>query len=107
MRDVSAKVSSLRTAVATATLRASAETVAVVREGRAPKGDPLPVARTAAILAAKNTPNLVPYCHHVALDLVDVSFAFGTDAIVARVRVVAIHRTGVEMEALTGPPSPP
>ncbi|MCW5942085.1 MAG: bifunctional molybdenum cofactor biosynthesis protein MoaC/MoaB [Fimbriimonadaceae bacterium] len=101
MRDVSAKVSSLRTAVAAATLRASPATVAVVREGRAPKGDPLPVARTAAILAAKNTPNLVPYCHHVALDLVDVSFSFEMDAITARVRVVAVDRTGVEMEALT------
>lgn len=100
MRDVSAKISSLRTAVATATLRALPETIAMVREGRAPKGDPLPVARTAAILAAKNTPNLIPYCHHVALDLVDVTFALETDTVVARARVVAIDRTGVEMEAL-------
>lgn len=101
MRDVSAKVSSIRTAVAVATLRSSPETIALVREGRAPKGDPLPIARAAAILAAKNTPNLIPFCHHVALDVVEVTFAFEENAIVARARVVAVDRTGVEMEALT------
>lgn len=102
MRDVSAKVASRRTAVARSVIRVSPQTIALIRENRAPKGDPLPIARTAAILAAKNTPNLIPYCHSVPLDWVAVDFDIGDDRIEAVVTVVAIDRTGVEMEALTG-----
>ena len=101
MRDVSAKNFTLRTAKARAVLTASPATLALIREGKIPKGDPLPVAKVAAIQAAKNTPQLIPYCHPVPLDFVSVDFVLSVDRIEATVFVKAIYRTGVEMEALT------
>jgi len=101
MRDVSAKVDTLRTAVARAVLTAAPETLDAIHEGRAPKGDPLPVAKVAAIQAAKNTPQIIPYCHSVPLDYVGVDFEMARDSITVTVEVKAIYKTGVEMEALT------
>ena len=102
MRDVSAKNWTLRTAVARATVTCSPESIALIREGRAPKGDPLPVAKVAAVMAAKNTPQLIPYCHSVALDWVGVDFELFENRIEVTVQVKAIYKTGVEMEALAG-----
>jgi molybdenum cofactor biosynthesis protein MoaC len=102
MRDVSAKVSSLRTAVAEARLLCSPETIALIREDRAPKGDPRPIAKVAAIQAAKDTPRLIPYCHSVALDWVHVEIHLEETGMRVLVTTKAIDRTGVEMEALTG-----
>ncbi len=102
MRDISAKVSSLREARATATLNVSPGTVEMIQSGRAPKGDPLPIARVAAIQAAKNTPQIIPYCHPVPLDYVGVEFTLFERAIEVQVEVKAIYKTGIEMEALTG-----
>lgn len=102
MRDVSAKVDTLRTAKAQAVLTAAPETLALIRDGKAPKGDPLPVAKVAAIQAAKETPRTIPYCHSVPLDYVGVEFEMGEDSITSTVEVKAIYKTGVEMEALTG-----
>lgn len=101
MRDVSAKNWSLRTALARSTVTCSPGSIAMIREGRAPKGDPLPIARVAAVMAAKNTPLLIPYCHSVALDWVKVDFEVQDSAIITTVEVKAIYKTGVEMEALT------
>ncbi|MBV6459045.1 MAG: hypothetical protein HONBIEJF_02184 [Fimbriimonadaceae bacterium] len=101
MRDVSGKVTSLREARAEATLRVSPTTIDLLRSGKAPKGDPLPVARVAAIQAAKNTPQIIPYCHHVPVDYVGVDFDISDSAIRVEVEVKAIYRTGVEMEAMT------
>lgn len=102
MRDVSAKNWTLRTAVAKATVTCSYESILMIQEGRAPKGDPRPVAKVAAVMAAKNTPQLIPYCHSVALDWVGVEFELHEDRIEATVKVKAIYKTGVEMEALAG-----
>lgn len=101
MRDVSGKVTSLRIATAEARISLAAETVRMIEEDRAPKGDPRPVARVAAIVAAKETPRLLPYCHSVALDWVHVEFEMLPAAIRIVVTAKAIDRTGVEMEALT------
>lgn len=101
MRDISAKGSSLRTATAHATLHVSPGTISLIRDGKAPKGDPLPVARVAAIQAAKITPTIIPYCHPVPVDYVGVEFALTDDAIHITVDVKAVYKTGVEMEALT------
>ena len=101
MRDVSAKNFTLRTARARAVLIAAPATLALIRDGKIPKGDPLPVAKVAAIQAAKNTPQLIPYCHPVPLDFVSVDFTLEADRIISTVFVKAIYRTGVEMEALT------
>jgi len=79
------------------------ETLRAIRRGNAPKGDVLGVARTAGILAAKRTHDLIPLCHPLRLTRVDVRFdglrAGRHLTIEARVRTV--DKTGVEMEALT------
>jgi cyclic pyranopterin phosphate synthase len=103
MVDVSAKAETSREAVARATLRMTRATLRAIREGNAPKGDVLGVARTAGILAAKRTPDLIPLCHPLRLTGIDVTFApderRGELTVEARVRTV--DKTGVEMEALT------
>jgi cyclic pyranopterin phosphate synthase len=103
MVDVSPKPETAREAVARAVLRMKPATLRAVQRGNAPKGDVLGVARTAGILAAKRTPDLIPLCHPLRLTRVEVSFQprvrRGELAIEARVRTV--DKTGVEMEALT------
>ncbi|MGA9407831.1 MAG: bifunctional molybdenum cofactor biosynthesis protein MoaC/MoaB [Bacteroidota bacterium] len=102
MRDISGKITTLRTAVAQATLRVSSSTIKLIRENKIPKGNPLEVAKVAAIQAAKNTSQIIPYCHPLPVDFVGVEFTLGKTDIVATVEVKAIYKTGVEMEALTG-----
>ena len=101
MRDVSHKVDTLRTATAAATLRASPATVEMIRTGNLPKGDALTVAKVAGIQAAKSTAALIPYCHPIPIDFVEVRFDFEDGAVEVVATVKAIYRTGVEMEALT------
>jgi cyclic pyranopterin monophosphate synthase len=103
MVDVSAKAETAREAVAQVTLRMKPATLAAVRAGQMAKGDVLGVARTAGIMAAKRTPDLIPLCHPLRITAVDVTFSLeerkGTLIVEARVRTV--DKTGVEMEALT------
>ena len=103
MVDVSPKPETVREAVARATLRMRPSTLRAIKSGNAPKGDVFGVARTAGILAAKRTPELIPLCHPLRLTRVEVSFETharrGEVAVQARVRTV--DKTGVEMEALT------
>src|SRR5436190_20863920 len=103
MVDVGAKPETARRAVARAIVRMAPETAAAVAAGDAPKGDVLGTARIAGIQAAKRTGELIPLCHPLALDHVDieadVDAVAGTVTITAEARVTA--RTGVEMEAMT------
>jgi cyclic pyranopterin phosphate synthase len=103
MVDVGAKPVTARRAVARALVRMSPETAARVAAGDAPKGDVLGTARIAGIQAAKRTSELIPLCHPLALDSVDVEAeidaAQGVVTLTAAAHVTA--RTGVEMEALT------
>lgn len=103
MVDVSAKAETAREAVARAVVRMRPATLEIVRRGNAPKGDVLGVARTAGILAAKRTSDLIPMCHPLRITGVDVTFSEnarrGELTIEGRVRTV--DKTGVEMEALT------
>jgi len=103
MVDVSPKPETVREAVARAILRMRPSTLRAIKSGNAPKGDVFGVARTAGILAAKRTPELIPLCHPLRLTRVEVSFETharrGEVAVLARVRTV--DKTGVEMEALT------
>jgi molybdenum cofactor biosynthesis protein MoaC len=101
MRDVSQKVSTLRTAVARATIKVSPETIVKIRTNTLPKGNPLEVARVAAVQAAKNTSQIIPYCHPLPVDYVGVEFHLDEDFIEIETIVKAIYKTGVEMEALT------
>jgi cyclic pyranopterin phosphate synthase len=102
MVDVGDKPVTRREAVARSRLRLSPAAATQLAEGRLPKGDALPVARLAGIMAAKRTPELIPLCHTVAIASVDVEVdvdaAAGLVEVVATVR--AGDRTGVEMEAL-------
>jgi cyclic pyranopterin monophosphate synthase len=103
MVDVGAKPQTARRAVARALVRMDPTTAARVAAGDAPKGDVLGTARIAGIQAAKRTGELIPLCHPLALDHVDieaeVDATAGTVTLTAEARVTA--RTGVEMEALT------
>lgn len=101
MKDVSRKIKTSRSARAQAVLMLRPETVKLLREGELPKGDPIPVARVAAIQAAKNASQIIPYCHPIPLDFVGCSFEIGESSIVVSTEVKAIFKTGVEMEALT------
>jgi cyclic pyranopterin phosphate synthase len=103
MVDVSAKEPTSRRAVARAVVRMTPATAALVAAGDAPKGDVLAVARIAGIQAAKRTGELIPLCHPLGLDHVDVEASVDAEAgavtLEAEARVSA--RTGVEMEAMT------
>jgi cyclic pyranopterin phosphate synthase len=102
MVDVGDKPVSQRMARASGQVRMAEGTLRLIRDGRAAKGNVLEVARLAGIMAAKQTATLIPLCHVLPLESVQVSFSFPDDetvAIEAAVRVAA--RTGVEMEALT------
>ncbi len=103
MIDVSAKQETVRQAVARAILRMTPATLRVIRRGNAPKGDVLGVARTAGILAAKRTPQLIPLCHPLRITGVDVTFSddLRRGELTVEARVLTVDKTGVEMEALT------
>ncbi|MCA9858805.1 MAG: cyclic pyranopterin monophosphate synthase MoaC, partial [Thermomicrobiales bacterium] len=101
MVDVGGKEVTSRRAVATGFVRMQPETVELIREGRAKKGDVLAVAQVAAIMAAKKTSDLIPMCHPLMLTKVAVSFAIEPDGIGIEATVETRGQTGVEMEALT------
>jgi len=101
MVDVGGKDVTVRYARACGRVRLQAETVQLIRDRGLAKGDVIEVARLAAIMAAKRTAELIPLCHPLPLEAVDVSFDFpdqNTITIEATARAPA--RTGVEMEAL-------
>jgi len=104
MVDVSAKPEADRMARASGLVRMEAGTLALIRDRRLAKGDVLEVARLAGIMAAKRTGELIPLCHPLGIDAVELAFepeaeGPGTLGVEATVRVRG--RTGVEMEALT------
>jgi len=103
MVDVSAKDATARTAIASGAVRMAPETLAMVRDGTAKKGDVLGVAQLAGIMAAKRTSELIPLCHPLPLSSVEVQL--DCDETAGAVTITATCRTtgqtGVEMEALT------
>ena len=101
MVDVSAKEVSLRTAIASGSVRVSKEVITALRDGSVPKGDALSVARIAGIQAAKRTSDLIPLAHPIALHSVLVELEITDDSVRIRATVKNADRTGVEMEALT------
>ena len=101
MVDVSAKAATDRRATARGKLLLSRETLALIKEGRTPKGDVLGAARIAGIMAAKRTPDLIPLAHPLPLSHASVDLTFEPDGIAIEATVGANGPTGVEMEALT------
>ncbi len=103
MVDVSAKPLSARTAVAAGRVLLGAEAFAALRDHRIRKGDALSVAQVAGVLAAKQTSRLIPLCHDVLLQTVELEFELDERDAAVEIRAVAKTEgsTGVEMEALT------
>ena len=102
MVDVGNKKIQKRTAVATGLIRMARSTIEAIKEDRVKKGNVLAVARIAGIQAAKSTPALIPLCHTLSLDSVQIDFEFCDEGLIASCHVSCQSRTGVEMEALTG-----
>ena len=103
MVDVSGKADTCRQAVAKGTVRMQASTFDLIKKGKMEKGDVLAVAQLAGIMAAKQTPGLIPLCHPLLID--DVKIEFNLDeknnSIEIMATVGSTGKTGVEMEALT------
>jgi cyclic pyranopterin phosphate synthase len=102
MVDVSEKPVVVRKAQAGGRIFLSSRTLEEIKAGRIKKGNPLQVAEVAAMNAAKQTHLLIPHCHQIPLDTVQVDFDVRSDGIEAVCSVSARARTGVEMEALVG-----
>ncbi len=103
MVDVGAKDETERVAVAGASVVMQPETLALIRDKKAAKGDVLAVAQLAGIMAAKRTAELIPLCHPLALSAVEVTLSLdaGRSAVDIEATCKLKGRTGVEMEALT------
>lgn len=101
MVDVGAKPATARMARAGGIIRMSGAALEAIKAGNAPKGDVLGAARIAAIMAAKKTGELIPLCHPLSLDAVDVDFAFEEDGVRVTATASLTGKTGVEMEAMT------
>jgi len=101
MRDIADKQTSLRSAHARARVCATSSIIERIKNNEIPKGDPRQAATIAGIQAAKNTWQIIPHCHQIPLDYVGVEFKLEGNDIEISTHVKAIHKTGVEMEALT------
>ncbi|MCD7928445.1 MAG: cyclic pyranopterin monophosphate synthase MoaC [Oscillospiraceae bacterium] len=103
MVDVGAKPPTRRTAVAAGRVLVSQTTFDLIRSGGMKKGDVLTVAQVAGVMGAKRTPDLIPMCHPVAVDSIDLSLRLDEArcSVEIEATVSCAGRTGVEMEALT------
>lgn len=103
MVDVGEKVPTSRCAIAACEILMKPETLLLLRSGKIKKGDAFTVAKTAAFLAAKKTSELIPLCHPLALDFIDIRFIDNEqgNGILIESEVKTTAKTGVEMEALT------
>ena len=101
MVDVGAKPETHRMAIASGEIRMKPETINLVSSGGLPKGDALATARIAGILAAKRVDEIIPLCHSLNLDSVEVDFEAKSDRVCVTATASTLGRTGVEMEALT------
>jgi cyclic pyranopterin phosphate synthase len=102
MVDVGEKQITRRLARASGLVRMSSETLALIRDKRAAKGDVIEVARLAGIMATKRTADLIPLCHPLPIESVTIDFAFVDEQTLRIEAIVQVEsKTGVEMEALT------
>jgi cyclic pyranopterin phosphate synthase len=105
MNDITAKVHTLRSAHAVASVCCSAATIALIKANGLPKGNLFDVARAAGLLGAKATPSLIPHCHPVPIEHLDIRFDLASEGIRGRVSIdvfaKTIYKTGIEIEAVT------
>ena len=104
MVDVGDKTPTRRSAIASCEIRMNSETLHLLKSGQIKKGDAFTVAKTAAILAVKKTPELIPLCHPLALEHIEIRFEDRSsgDGILIESEVSATAKTGVEIEAMNG-----
>lgn len=100
MINVSDKKITKRIAIAEASVFMKQETLKAIRENKLQKKDPIETARIAGILAAKKVDELIPLCHPLQVEFVDIEFQFNKNSIKITARVESTGKTGVEMEAL-------
>lgn len=102
MVDTSEKTATHRSAVASCRVEMAAETLELIKNDQFQKGNVFEVARIAAIMASKRTPDLIPMCHPIRIDSVDVRFTYvSATQIKITGTVKAVETTGTEMEAIT------
>lgn len=99
--DVGSKDATRRSATASGRIAMSAKALEAIRAGNSAKGDVLGAARIAGIMAAKRTGDLIPLCHPLGLESIEVDFVFEADAIRVTAIAALTGKTGVEMEAIT------
>ena len=102
MIDVGGKDTTRRRAVATGSIFLSEKTIRMIQKGESPKGNILSMAEVAGIMAAKNTPQILPLCHPLLIDSTRIWFEVYNDHVTAFCEVICSAKTGVEMEALVG-----
>lgn len=101
MVDVGGKAETHRVAVAKGAIRMAAATLEAIVQGNAPKGDVLGTARIAGIMAAKKTGELIPLCHPLGIDAVNIDFELVETGVECTATASLTGKTGIEMEALT------
>ncbi len=103
MVDISGKNNVPRSAKAEGKIELSTKSIETIEERKVKKGDVFQVAEISAIQAVKDTPNMLPHCHPIPIEGIDVNFdILGVDTIKVVCEVKAVYKTGVEMEALAG-----
>lgn len=104
MIDVSDKDITIRTAKAGGSILLGEEAFKTIKQGACIKGDVLATAKVAAITAVKSTPSIIPMCHVILIEAVEVDFTLNEEdrSVTVSVTVKSSGKTGVEMEALTG-----
>lgn len=102
MRDITSKITTLRTATAKAIIETTPDTIQKIQNNNLPKKDILPISKAAGFLAVKNTSSVIPHCHPIPIDGCEVEFSFSDTQIIIQVKVKSINKTGCEMEALHG-----
>ena len=101
MVDTSGKEVTARIATASGKVTMTAEVLRAIANGQTPKGDVLATARIAGIMGAKKTSELIPLCHQIALNKVEIELRIESDGVAILATAKTTDRTGVEMEALT------
>jgi len=101
MVDIAPKKTVPREAVAVGEIKLKPSTIARLKSGKIEKGDPLAAAEVAAVFAAKNTPQILPFCHSIPLTTVRIEHKISHNSVKVEAYVKGEAKTGVEMEALT------
>jgi cyclic pyranopterin phosphate synthase len=101
MVDIGAKPVSRRTALASGRIRLRPSTLDLIRTNQIQKGDVLAAARLAGIMAGKKTAELIPLCHAIPIERIDVRFTLQADGVFIEAEAACEAKTGIEMEALT------